>query len=182
MADLSQIMGGFNADEAIQEAEGMKFSKPKDGKYYVTMTDVKVKSPEDENMAWIAPFGALLDIKFEIEADINGQECSATRTEDSILLSSDVSDMPTDKKRKQFYINAARYAKYCKILGNPPQNSDEFIGMKCVIELKTRKVKEKEYQDVENVWPADGSTQSTAAAPQAAAAPAAAEKKKNPWD
>lgn len=183
MADLTNIMGEFNPDEAIKESEQLKFTKPKDGSYYVKITDTKVKLPQDENMSWISPFDALLDIRFEIETDVNGQECIAKLTDDSLLLSSDVSSMPSDSKRKQYHINAGRYAKYCKILGQPPQNSDDFIGMKCVIQLKTSKVKDKEYQNVENVWPVDCVPPAAAAAPtQAAAAPSAPAKKANPWD
>ncbi len=184
MSNLSNIMGEFNPDQAIEEAESLKFTKPKDGKYYVKITEAKVKSPTDENMGWIAPFDILLDLRFEIEADINGQECAAKLTDDSILLSSDVSNMPTDQKRKQYHINAGRYAKYCKILGAPPQGSDELIGLECVIELKTSKVKDKEYQNVENVWPSHEG-KALAEAPKAAPTPqaaTAASVKKNPWD
>ena len=184
MASLNQIMGDFNPDQAIQGAEELKFTKPKDGKYYVKVTETKMKFPSDENMSWISPFDALLDFSFEIEADINGQECLAKSTDDSILLASDVSSMPDDKKRKQYHINAGRYGKYCKVLGQPPEDSDDFIGMQCVIELKTTISKGKEYQNVENVWPANAAAAAApvqaVAAPVAATPPAAASKK--PWE
>ena len=170
MADITSIMGGFNADEYEEQPEFDNSPLPA-GEYYAEIADATVKETANKK-------GTGCNVTFDILGDVHDKSGKGRKVFAWFTLQHE-NDMAQSIGQREFH--ALRLA-----VGKPTANdTDELLGANLVIKVGFDK-KDKERNVVKRYMALEGyekPEKTEAAAPtQTAAAPAAAAVKKNPWD
>lgn len=169
MADITNIMGGFNADEYEEQPEFDNSPLP-DGDYYVEIEKAEVKNTA--NGKGVGCNTTLSVLGHVADKSQKGRKLFAWFT-----LQHE-NDQAQQIGQREFH--ALRLA-----VGNPTaMDTDELIGQNLVVRVGLDK-KDKERNQIKKYIALDGYDASQADAPKSApdpqAAPSAAVKK-NPWD
>ena len=168
MADLTNIMGGFNADEYEEQPEFDNSPLPA-GEYYAEIADATVKETANKK-------GTGCNVTFDILGDVHDKSGKGRKLFAWFTLQHE-NDMAQSIGQREFH--ALRLA-----VGKPTANdTDELLGANLVIKVGFDK-KDATRNQIKKYTAVDGFQ---AAPPEAkpqptAAAPAAAATKKNPWD
>ena len=170
MADITTIMGGFNADEYEAQPEFDNSPLPA-GEYYAEIGDATVKETANKK-------GTGCNVTFDILGEVNDKSGKGRKLFAWFTLQHE-NDMAQSIGQREFH--SLRLA-----VGKPTANdTDELLGQNLVVRVGLDK-KDKERNVVKRYMALDGyekPEKTEAAAPtQTAAAPAAAAVKKNPWD
>jgi len=168
MADLTNIMGGFNADEYEEQPEFDNSPLPA-GEYYAEIADATVKETANKK-------GTGCNVTFDILGDVHDKSGKGRKVFAWFTLQHE-NDMAQSIGQREFH--ALRLA-----VGKPTANdTDELLGANLVIKVGFDK-KDATRNQIKKYIALDGfQAAPPEAAPQpTAAAPAAAATKKNPWD
>jgi len=168
MADLTNIMGGFNADEYEEQPEFDNSPLPA-GEYYAEIADATVKETANKK-------GTGCNVTFDILGDVHDKSGKGRKVFEWFTLQHE-NDMAQSIGQRDFH--ALRLA-----VGKPTANdTDELLGANLVIKVGFDK-KDATRNQIKKYIALDGfQAAPPEAAPQpTAAAPAAAATKKNPWD
>ena len=168
MADLTNIMGGFNADEYEEQPEFDNSPLPA-GEYYAEIADATVKETANKK-------GTGCNVTFDILGDVHDKSGKGRKVFAWFTLQHE-NDMAQSIGQRDFH--ALRLA-----VGKPTANdTDELLGANLVIKVGFDK-KDATRNQIKKYIALDGfQAAPPEAAPQpTAAAPAAAATKKNPWD
>jgi len=168
MADITSIMGGFNADEYEEQPEFDNSPLPA-GEYYAEIADATVKETANKK-------GTGCNVTFDILGDVHDKSGKGRKVFAWFTLQHE-NDMAQSIGQRDFH--ALRLA-----VGKPTANdTDELLGANLVIKVGFDK-KDATRNQIKKYIALDGfQAAPPEAAPQpTAAAPAAAATKKNPWD
>jgi hypothetical protein len=167
MADITTIMGGFNAEEYEAKPEFDNSPLPA-GEYYAEIGDATVKETANKK-------GTGCNVTFDILGDVNNKSGKGRKVFAWFTLSHE-NDMAQSIGQREFH--SLRIA-----VGKPTANdTDELIGANLVIKVGFDK-KDATRNQIKRYSALEGfqAAPQEAAAP-VAVAPAASEAKKNPWD
>ena len=170
MADLTNIMGGFNADLYEEQPEYDNSPLPV-GDYYVEIEKAEVKETANKK-------GTGCNTTLSVLGDVHDNGHKGRKLFAWFTLQHE-NDQAQSIGQREFH--SLRLA-----VGKPTANdTDELLGQNLVVRVGLDK-KDKERNVVKRYMALEGyekPDKTTSAAPtQTAAAPAAAATKKNPWD
>ena len=169
MSDITNLMGGFNADEYEEQPEFDNSPLPA-GDYYAEIEKADVKETANKK-------GTGCNTTLSILGDVHDKSHKGRKIFNWFTLSHE-NDMAQSIGQREFH--ALRLA-----IGKPTAtDTDELIGQNLVIRVGVEK-KAPTRNEIKRFMALEGyeKPEKTEAAPTpAAVAPAAAEKKKQPWD
>jgi len=174
MADITSIMGGFNADEYEEQPEFDNSPLPA-GDYYVEIEKAEIKPTKKGD-------GTLCEVTFSVLGDVHDNGHKGRKTWARFNLSN-----PSAKCQQ---IGQAQFHGLRLAVNRPMANdTDELLSQNLVITVGLEKggdgkTEPKKYMALEGYEKPDKAAAAAAPAkPQpTAAAPAAAAVKKQPWD